>query len=546
MPVFQMSWLQEDKRVFLGCRRMLAEARETFQRKKALQGASDLAENISRSFRQALTATREGYDNAEDQDESVRAAARELQSASADMQETIARTQGVRVEWTESLDRMEGMISRIRDRAARMRERIDHVGKIQRSLDELGYRTNISSLNAIVNADRTVENGHIFAAVAEETRKASLETAECIAEMLGKTGEIHRAMETAGDRFTRFDGAMADFRKTSDAVVSLSGDIVSLTATPEETLLDIRSTVAAVGRYTGKSKRRYRAVRGTESRVAGFLDALDHILTTRKGVWGPYRLNKTISLDNQRINVEGVKGVVDGNEAIILQEREDLDRHVAAVEDAASRMPSVSESFGKMIGTVETARGVMDRDAAGGLAALNGQGRRFEAEIGRIRSFMNDIRGIKQKMQDTILFNGLLPLVAGMAALLAEGDHDLRFRVAELDGLLKRLRSATRDIDAFLSDADGDVTDMAGMYGQAASELDRNERTARSIAAALENVLSTAGHRRRRIDAIGEALEVIRGALSSNRQCADRIEAETGRLNDAIKDYIAILDRRKD
>lgn len=546
MPVFQMSWLQADKRVRVGFGRMLAEARETFQRKKALRGASDLAENISRSFQRALTATREGYDNAEDQDESVRAAACELQSASADMQETIDRTQGVRVEWTESLDRMAGLMARIRDRAARMRARIDDVGKIQRSLDELGYRTNISSLNAIVNADRTVENGHIFAAVAEEARKASLETAACIKAMMGKTGEIHRAIETAGDLFARFDGAMADFRKTADAVVSLSGDIVSLTTTPEKTLLDIRSTVSAVGRYTGKSKRRYRAVRGTESQVADFLETLDHILTTRKGVWGPYRLNKTISLDNQRINVKGVKAVVDGNEGLILEERVDLDRHVAAVEDAASRMPSVSASFGKMIETVETARGVMARDAADGLAALNAQGRRFQEEIGHIRSFMNDIRGIKENMQDTILFNGLLPLVAGMAALLAEGDHDLRFRVVELDGLLKRLRNATRDIDAFLSDADGDVADMAAMYGQAASELERNEQTARRIAGALEKILSTADHRRRRIEAIGEALAVIRGALSSNRQCADRIEAETGKLNAAIKNYIAILDRRKD
>ena len=546
MPVFQMSWLQVDKRVLVGFGRMLAEARETLQRKKALLGASNLAENISRSFQEALTATRDGYDNAEDQDESVRAAAQELQSASADMRETISRTQGVKVEWTESLDRMEGLISRIRDRAARIRERIDHVGNIQRNLDGLGYQTNISSLNAIVNADRTEENGHIFAAVAEEARKASVETASCIAEMLRKTGEIHKAMERAGDRFARFDGSMADFRKTSDSVVSLSGDIVSLTKTPQETLQDIHSTVEAVGRYTGKSKRRYRAVRGTEARVAAFLTTLDHILTTRKGVWGPYRLNKTISLDNQRINVEGVKAVVDGNETIIIEERAELDRRVGAAEDAASRMSSVSESFRKLIDTVETAKEVMDRDAADGLAALVDHGRRFEAEIGHIRSFLGEIRAIKQKMEDTILFNGILPLVADIAALLAEGEHDLRFRVTELDGLLKRLREATRDIEAFLLEADRDVGDMADMYGRLASELDRNQHAHRSIAAALESVLSTADHRQSRINAIGEALEVIGAALAANRECADRIEAETGKLNAAIKDYIAILDRRKD
>ncbi len=546
MPLFQMSYLQTDKRIRIGCHRMLVELPEIFQRKKALLGARSLADKIAASLQRTLHVTRNGYENAEDQNETLYAASDELESTTDALKENISCTQNIRIEWTESLDRMDGLISGIREKTGHMAERIEHLENIQRRLFELGFQTKISSLNAIVNAGRTGESGQIFAAVAEAARRGSKDTADHIKEMLEKTDEIHRAMERAGSLFSGFDASVADFRKTAEAIVSLSSDIVADAVTPEKRLQEIRARVRSVGAYTKESKRRYRSIRSKEVDVKAFLSNLDHILSTRMGVRGPYRLNKKISLDNQRINVEGVKAAVDANQETIFAERQVLESRISEMAEADEGLEIISESYGRMIDTVERAKADIDGKLAGALSEITEGGGRFQENIGRIAGFLQEVRKIKAQMQDTILFNGLLPLVADVAALLAPGEHDLRFRVQELEGLLKRLREATREIERFLREADDDLVRIGEMGQRLNAEMEQNRKTSQSVADVFETILKDASRQGRQIESIGSVLGVIRDALWANRECADRIDEETEGLKGAIRDYIAILDRRQD
>lgn len=140
----------------------------------------------------------------------------------------------------------------------------------------------------------------------------------------------------------------------------------------------------------------------------------------------------------------------------------------------------------------------------------------------------------------------MLPLVADMAALLAEGDHDLKARVGELNALLHRLRDAIHGINDFLIAARKEMAEMDGMYTAMASELNQNQKAAANITQLLASTDATAARQREQIDAIDDALNVIRRALEASLASADGVDTETGLLRDSIRDYVDILAWRKD
>ena len=545
MSTFTMSYLQKDRRVRVGLQRMLVEFRETFQRRKALRGARRLSDHIGESLGDTLQATRAGYENAEDQTQSVQGGAGRLQKAAAALRDHIAQTRGVRVEWTEGLNRLDRLVSGIRDNIGGMETRIEHLENIQAMLDDLGFQTNMSSLNAIVNAARTENRGEIFAAVAEEARAAAGEIRGHIDDILDNIRQANAAIQEAGDRFQRFDAAIGAFRTTSEAVIHLSNEIVAFSRREEEALGTIGETIQEVGDYAYQSRARYRNMNRKETEVREYLANLDHILSTRMGFWGPYRLNKKVSLDNQRINVEAIRAVVEKNEAAIRTERNELDRHSGKIAEASDRLHAISDGYGPFTEIVSRARRMMEEEAATGLDRISEAAQEMTDRIHQISGFLEAVGRLKTRMENTVLFNELLPLVARMAALLAEGDHDLPVRVTELTQLLHRLRDAARDIDDFLETAGAQVRAMAENGAAMKSELDRSRKSATAIAELLVAADETAARQREQIDDIGEAIQVIQNALDANRNCADRIDAETDRLAGAISDYIAILDRRQ-
>jgi methyl-accepting chemotaxis protein len=546
MSAFKMSRLQTDRRVRIGLRRMFAELRETFQRRRALLAAQRLADRIGASLAGALRATRAGYENAEDQTQSVQGGAGRLQKAAAALREDIAQTRDVRVEWTEGLDRLDRLVSGVREKIGEMETRIGSLETIQAMLDDLGFQTNMSSLNAIVNAARTENRGEIFAAVAEEARSAAGEIRGHIDEILATVRNVNAAIQKAGERFHRFDEATTEFRATSEAIIGLSNEIVGFSREQEQSLGDIAQTIQEVGSYAYRSRARYRNMNRKETEVREYLANLEQILSTRMGFWGPYRLNKTISLDNQRINVEAIREVAEKNEAAIRTERAELDRRSGDIAEAAEKLDGISNRYGRFTEIVSRARRMMEEEATAGLARISESARALSEQIGRISGFLDAVGRIKTRMENTVLFNDLLPLVARMAALLAEGDHDLQVRVMELTRLLHRLRDAAREIDDFLRKAGGEAGEMAGMCREMESELDRSRKSADAITGLLAGADETAARRREQIEAIGGAIRTIRKALDANRTCADDIDVENDRLGAATGDYIAILDRRRD
>ena len=544
MPIFKMSMLQENRSKWIACRQMIVEFPEYFQRKRAVLGAMALADTIMAFFSSTLPATRDGYENSEDQNESVRDAANQLHMASTTMRENISQTQGVEIEWSESINGMAQLVAGMRERTGRMEELVGRLAGIQATLDELGFLTNISSLNAIVNATHTASSGKIFAAVAEEARKASNITRERIKEVFDIIAGVNQAITRSAVLFTAFDTAMTDFRSASDQMMALSNDIVAFSQQQEAALQQIGSAVSHIGGYTRESRNRYRTISSTESHIRGYIENLHHILTHRFGFFGPYRLDKTVSLDNQRNNIVGVDEVVRGNQELIEAESLALTDCTQDIEDADVRLKRMSESYRQVVDTADRANRIMAEEVFQGLAKIQSQSREFGDNIDRIGAFMDSIETINSEMQQLILFNDILPLVAGMASLMVEGDHDLQFRVQELDALLIKLRNATRDIDKFLKEARLVLAAIDSMHREMITELRKNEKAAQNFSRILTSIVKTSEKHTAMFTAIGTALAVIRHALSANSECRKRIESVNRQLTNSIADYIDILNYR--
>jgi len=544
MSIFKMSMLQENKSKWIACHRMIVEFPEYLQRKRAVLGAMALAGHIMAFFSSTLSATRDGYENSEEQNESVRDAANQLHMASTTMRENISQTQGVEIEWSESISGMTQLVASMRERTGWMEELMERLAGIQATLDELGFLTNMSSLNAIINATRTVSSGKIFAAVAEEARKASNITRERIKEVVDIIAGVNQAITRSADLFTAFDTAMTDFRSASDQMMALSKDIVAFSRQQEEALQQIGSAVSHIGGYTRESRNRYRTISSTESHIRGYIENLDHILTHRFGFFGPYRLDKTVSLDNQRKNIDGVVEVVRDNQELIQAEGLALTNCTQDIEDADVRLKRMSESYQQIVDTAARANRIMAEEVFQGLAKTQSQSREFGDNIDRIGAFMDSIETIKSEMQQSILFNDVLPLVAGMASLMVEGDHDLQFRVQELDALLIKLRNATRGIDKFLKESRQVLAAIESMHRDMITELKKNEKAAQNFSRILTSIVKTSEKHTAMFTAIGTALTVIRRALSANSECRKRIESVNRQLTNSIADYIDILNYR--
>jgi methyl-accepting chemotaxis protein len=544
MPIFKMSMLQENVSKWIACRRMIVEFPEYFQRKRAVLGAMALADHIMAFFSSTLPATRDGYENSEEQNESVRDAANQLHMASTTMRENISQTQGVEIEWSESISGMTQLVAGMRERTGRMEELVERLADIQATLDELGFLTNMSSLNAIVNATRTASSGKIFAAVAEEARKASNITRERIKEVFDIIAGVNQAITRSAELFTAFDTAMTDFRSASDQMMALSNDTVAFSQQQEAALQKIGSAVSHIGGYTRESRNRYRTISSTESHIRGYIENLDHIQTHRFGFFGPYRLDKTVSLDNQRKNIVGVDEVVRGNQELIEAERLALTDCTQDIEDADARLKRMSESYRQVVDTAARADRIMAEEVFQGLAKIQSQSREFGGNIDRIGAFMDSIETIKSEMQQSILFNDMLPLVAGMASLMVEGDHDLQFSVQELNALLVKLRNATRGIDKFLKEARRVLAAIDSMHREMITELRKNEKAAQNFSRILTSIVKTSEKHTAMFTAIGTALAVIRHALSANSECRERIESVNRQLTNSIADYIDILNYR--
>jgi hypothetical protein len=157
---------------------------------------------------------------------------------------------------------------------------------------------------------------------------------------------------------------------------------------------------------------------------------------------------------------------------------------------------------------------------------------------------MDSIETIKSEMQQSILFNDMLPLVAGIASLMVEGDHDLQFSVQELDALLIKLRNTTRGIDKFLKEARRVLAAIDSMHREMITELRKNEKAAQNFSRILTSIVETSQKHTAMFTAIGTALAVIRHALSANSDCRERIESVNRQLTNSIADYIDILNYR--
>ncbi|MDM8538744.1 hypothetical protein QUF70_18465, partial [Desulfobacterales bacterium HSG17] len=292
--------------------------------------------------------------------------------------------------------------------------------------------------------------------------------------------------------------------------------------------------------------RRYKAISLKESDLKQYIKNANIILQTRKGFWGPFRLNKKVSLDNQRKNIKGVEGLVSINQELITEELEALIAGDQEIGSISINIETINSAFQQVLDNTENAKNIMDMEITDGLEEISTQGKMFGKKIKRIKDILNQVEKISFTMQNSILFNDMLPIVANMAALLVENKTDLLFRSQELDELLNKLKQAANSIEDFLEDANREVFHIREMYKQMISEININRKTSVNISNTLENVIKNLIQQPAQIKSVSSASEVIIDAIQVNRGFAEKINMEIEQLLERIKAYYGILDKRAD
>ncbi|HTU57458.1 MAG TPA: methyl-accepting chemotaxis protein [Polyangiales bacterium] len=145
----------------------------------------------------------------------------------------VSATQTAAVGGQERMREMSLAMSDINESAQR-------IAKIIKVIDEIAFQTNLLALNAAVEAARAGRHGKGFSVVAQEVRslaersaKAAKETAQLIADSLGKVSQGVRMADATS-------GALTSIRTSIGKVVDLAAEIAS--ASGEQS-----RTIAAVG-----------------------------------------------------------------------------------------------------------------------------------------------------------------------------------------------------------------------------------------------------------------------------------------------------------
>ena len=104
------------------------------------------------------------------------------------------------------VERSNTALAQMQASMAEIKSSSEKVAKINRTIDEIAFQTNILALNAAVEAARAGEAGKGFAVVAEEVRNlaqraasAAKDTATLIEESIGSSGEGARKLEQVAD-----------------------------------------------------------------------------------------------------------------------------------------------------------------------------------------------------------------------------------------------------------------------------------------------------------------------------------------------------------
>ncbi len=138
--------------------------------------------------------------------EEISASMEEMSAMSQRSGENASRAAEMMKETGAQVERSNTALAQMQASMAEIKSSSEKVAKINRTIDEIAFQTNILALNAAVEAARAGEAGKGFAVVAEEVRNlaqraasAAKDTATLIEESIGSSGEGARKLEQVAD-----------------------------------------------------------------------------------------------------------------------------------------------------------------------------------------------------------------------------------------------------------------------------------------------------------------------------------------------------------
>ncbi|MEY4576322.1 MAG: hypothetical protein RL701_1025 [Pseudomonadota bacterium] len=159
--------------------------------------------------------------------------------SAATANQLVSATQTAAASGQERMREMNLAMADISDSAQR-------IAKIIKVIDEIAFQTNLLALNAAVEAARAGRHGKGFAVVAQEVRslaersaKAAKETAQLIADSLGKVAQGVRMAEATSS-------ALDSIRGNVTCVVDLAAEIASASEEQSRTIATVGSAMSQV------------------------------------------------------------------------------------------------------------------------------------------------------------------------------------------------------------------------------------------------------------------------------------------------------------
>jgi methyl-accepting chemotaxis protein len=132
---------------------------------------------------------------------------------------------------------LKAKVEAIAEQILQLSERTSQIGRMTDLVSELANQTNLLALNAAVEAARAGEYGKGFAVVGAEIRKLADQSKKSAERIATLVSDIHNATNASVM-------AMEEGTKT---VSELAGSITAVFESTQQTLLNVRQQVAAVG-----------------------------------------------------------------------------------------------------------------------------------------------------------------------------------------------------------------------------------------------------------------------------------------------------------
>jgi methyl-accepting chemotaxis protein len=146
---------------------------------------------------------------------------------------------------------LQSKVEAIAEQLLRLSEQTSQIGNITNLVSELANQTNLLALNAAVEAARAGEHGKGFAVVAAEIRKLadqSKKSAERINTLVLDIQNATNATVTATEEGTKtLEAGTHQTHQTADAFDRLAASITTVSESAQQTLLNVKQQVAAVG-----------------------------------------------------------------------------------------------------------------------------------------------------------------------------------------------------------------------------------------------------------------------------------------------------------